>query len=488
MESLSSPVELLQPLPEPAPLIPITPPKISKQALRTSLKASTLDGVLAVIFSATTSGVLLTNFLLKLGATPVEIGLLSSIPMLVNLLQPVGAYLADRTTSRHNYCLWIFGISRALWLILLLVIGWVTWKNADPHQLVLWTLGIILMTHFLGALGSSAWFSWMAALVPHRLRGRYFGIRNSAGSLTNLLSVPILGAVVSAWSCETNGYGVVLLLGVVAGIASLGFQFLMADVNPQLPQSAALYRSKITGVTRVESEENGDSQSTQISILQDTNFLRFLSYFALWAFAVNISAPFFNLYMLDNLDLDLRWVTIYASLISGANLVMLVLWGKLADRVGNRPLLLLVGILVAVTPLLWLGAGAGAISVWLWLPLIHLITGATGAAIDLCGSNIQMELAPVDRPSRYFAIAAAVGGVSGGLGTTVGSFLAQLDYIGGLPGLFALSAVVRMIALLPLFFVQEARSQPIVKVMRNFLSFKSVLGANQTIEVANPTE
>jgi len=320
------------------------------------------------------------------------------------------------------------------------------------------------------------------------LRGRYFGIRNSAGSLTNLLSVPILGAVVSAWSCETNGYGVVLLLGVVAGIASLGFQFLMADVNPQLPQSAALYRSKITGVTRVESEENGDSQSTQISILQDTNFLRFLSYFALWAFAVNISAPFFNLYMLDNLDLDLRWVTIYASLISGANLVMLVLWGKLADRVGNRPLLLLVGILVAVTPLLWLGAGAGAISVWLWLPLIHLITGATGAAIDLCGSNIQMELAPVDRPSRYFAIAAAVGGVSGGLGTTVGSFLAQLDYIGGLPGLFALSAVVRMIALLPLFFVQEARSQPIVKVMRNFLSFKSVLGANQTIEVANPTE
>ena len=71
---------------------------ISKQAIRTSLNASTLDGVVAAIFGATTGGVLLTNFLLKLGATPVEIGLLSSIPMMVNLLQPVGAYIADRTT------------------------------------------------------------------------------------------------------------------------------------------------------------------------------------------------------------------------------------------------------------------------------------------------------------------------------------------------------------------------------------------------------
>lgn len=36
-----------------------------------------------------------------------------------------------------------------------------------------------------------------------------------------------------------------------------------------------------------------------------------------------------------------------------------------------------------------------------------------------------MELAPVDRPSGYFAIAAAVAGICGGLRTTAGRFLAQ---------------------------------------------------------------
>ena len=439
--SLSSPaLEIQQPLGAPAPIVPTTPQKISKQAIRTSLKASTLDGVLAVIFSATTGGVLLTNFLLQLHASPVEIGLLSSIPMLVNLLQPVGAYIADRTTSRHNYCLWIFGISRLLWVTLLLGIAWVSFRPADPHQLVFWTLGIILATNILGALGSSSWFSWMAALVPPRLRGRYFGFRNSAASLTNLVCVPILGFVVSAWSSETNGYGVVLLLGIVAGIVSLGFQFFMADVNPQLPMGPALYRSKVQGVSSLVPEENAQSQPGEASIFRDANFLKFLLYFGLWMFAVNLSAPFFNVYLLDNLALNLNSVTIYASLISGANLVMLILWGKLADRVGNRPLLLLVGIIVAVTPLFWLGSGADSLSVWVWLPLIHLLTGVAGAAIDLCGSNIQLELAPVDRPSRYFAIAAVVGGI-GGVGTTAGGFLAQLNYIGGLPGLFALSAV-----------------------------------------------
>ncbi len=86
----------------------------SKDEIRTSLKASTLDGVFAAVFSNVTGGVLLTNFLLKLGASPTEIGILAAIPMLANLMQPLGAYLSEQTNSRHNYCLWVYGLSRSL--------------------------------------------------------------------------------------------------------------------------------------------------------------------------------------------------------------------------------------------------------------------------------------------------------------------------------------------------------------------------------------
>jgi MFS family permease len=197
---------------------------------------------------------------------------------------------------------------------------------------------------------------------------------------------------------------------------------------------------------------------TIFSFLKDANFLKFLLYSGLWSFAVNVSAPFFNLYLLDNLSIDVSVVTLYNSLGAGANLLMLVFWGKLADRVGNRPIMVVVGILVALTPLLWLEAGTAPIFLWVWFPLLHIIAGGTWAAIELCSNNLLMGVVPLLHQSIYFAIAAAVGGVTGAMGITAGGFLATLTNLGGLSAVFALSAVLRLAALLPLVFVHEQRS------------------------------
>ncbi|WP_241829227.1 MFS transporter [Desertifilum tharense] len=436
---------------------PETPPKpagtLSKPEIRSSLWASTVDGIFASVFSGVTGGVLLTNFLLELGASSIEIGLLSSIPMLVNFLQPVGAYIADRTTSRHWYTLSIFSASRLLWLVLIVSIGFFSWHSGASHALVQQTLLMILLTHILGALGSPSWVSWMAALVPHRLRGRYFGLRNSAANFTHLLCVPLFGFLVASWHGGTiQGYGVALSLAVVAGIISLCFQFVMADVNPQVPTQWEKGRSKADATP-----EKGSLKT----LGRDRNFLIFLLYWGGWMFAVNLSAPFFNLYLLQDLHLDVRWVTIYSSLTAGANLLMLLIWGKLADRIGNRPLLVLVGAMVAIAPLLWILTGRDSISIWCWLPALNLLGGATWAAIDLCGNNIQMEISPTQGSSIYFAIAAAISGLGGAIGTTAGGFFVEFAHSGGLPALFALSAGVRLLALVPLFFIQEPKSRPL---------------------------
>jgi MFS family permease len=183
----------------------------------------------------------------------------------------------------------------------------------------------------------------------------------------------------------------------------------------------------------------------------------FLLYFGSWVFAVNLSAPFFNYYLLDTLDIDVSWVTIYGSLRAGATLVMLIFWGKLADKIGNRPILIFVGIVLALTPLLWLLIGNSQLDIWLWLPLLHILLGVTWAGIDLCNNNIQLGIAPVKHQAIYFAIAAAVAGVSGALGTTIGGFVAQFSIYGGLLGLFAISVIFRLLALIPLAFVREPK-------------------------------
>ncbi len=445
-------------------LPPKTALKISKQNIRPTLKASTIDGVFATVFESATGGVLLGNFLLQLGASSVEIGIFSAIPMLVNLLQPLGAYIADRTTSRHWYNLGIFGVSRLLWLVLAVAIVWGT-QHADPHQLLQWTLVTVVAASVLGAFANSNWFSWMAAVVPHRLRGRYFGFRNSATSLVTLLGVPLMGLFVSTWGTDPIlGYGMVLFVGVWAGIISLGCQFWMVDVNPQA-------YGKDADADRLTEKKAKQTTDFVPSVLKDSNFLMFLLYFSVWTFAVNLSAPFFNIYLLKDLSLDVSLVTIYSSLSSGANLLLLMFWGKLADRWGNRPLLIAVGLVVAVTPLLWLGTGNYPFAVWVWLPLLHLLGGTTLGAIALCTNNIQMEIAPLEQPSTYFAIGAAVSGVAGGLGTTAGGFLAELPGM-SLGGLFALSAAVRLVGLLPLILVREPRSLSLREILPTFLLFQ----------------
>ncbi|BAU63983.1 major facilitator superfamily MFS_1 [Stanieria sp. NIES-3757] len=422
--------------------------KLSKQDIRTSLKASTCDGIFSAFFGCVTAEILLGNFLLELGANSLEIGMLSAIPMFAHFLQPVGAILADRSLSRRQYNLRIFVPARLLWLLLALAIigfemGW-----CRSHQLIELTLIVVFLAHTFGALGIANWTSWMAVLVPRRLRGRYFGFRSSAANLTNLLSVPLLGLLVSRWQVsKVESYGLILTIAVVAGLISLGFQLLMTDVNPQ----------QVTKIIK-----NDQETPTCLTFLKDTNFLKFLFFNGLWMFAVNSSAPFFNIYLLKDLGLDISWVTFYSSLTAGANVLMLVVWGKLADRIGNRSILIGVGIAVSILPLLWLGIDSDRLSTRFWLPLLYLITGATVSAIDLCNNNLQMATAPTHKPSSYFAIAAAIGGLSGALGTTTGGILAQTAYIGGLPGLFVLSSVLRIIALLPLLFVHEPRHENVL--------------------------
>lgn len=421
-----------------------------KISVRTSLRASTIDGGLSTVFSNITGGVLVSSFLLDLGASPFEIGMLASLPMITNLLQPLGALLSNRTNSRHDYGIWTFLPSRLLWLILLIGIIFRSTSPDFSSQLVYLTLILVVVSNILAALGSASWMSWLAALVPPKLRGRYYSVRNIVSNVASLLCLPIASFVISNWQGGTiAGYGIVLSVSILAGLASLTCQHFMIDINPQNYQ--------------IEDKQEDDQVNIFTNLIapfKDRNLVIFLIYFGLWGFAVNLSTPFFNLYMLENLNVDITWVTLFNSLSSGANMLMLLVWGRQSDRVGNRPLLIFAGLAITITPLFWLLTGIVQVQsqLWTYLLIFHLFLGGTWAAIDLGTNNIQIAIAPIQHQATFFAIASAVAGVGSALGTTAGGTLAQYAHYEGVFGIFFLSAILRLTALIPLLFVHENQS------------------------------
>lgn len=440
----------------------------SQARVRQSLKASTLDGAFSSAFENIVRGVLISNFLLGLGAGTFEVGLLTSIPMLAHLLQPLGAYFSERTTSRHRYCFWIYGVSRLLWLLPAGGIFLFSHGVINAHVLTLVTMAVLAVSNVLDSLGAASWVSWMAVLVPSQLRGRYFSLRRSLSSLVALLTISVGGWAVSHWvGGEIEGYAIVLIVAIALGLASLAFQFQMQDVNPQANAAGASDSNQQKQDSSLASTETTASQNTKW--FRDHNFLTLLCFLAFWTFGLNLSAPFFNVYLLDTLAIDVQWVTLYNSLVYGAFFLMIMLWGQLADRIGNRPVLMINGLLMALLPLLWLYTDGSLMSLWILLPLLHIIQGGTFAAMELCLSNVQMEVAPVTRQSGYFAIAAAVMGISGALGTTAGSLLGELTSW-GLPAVFAISALARLVSLVPIALVHEGRSQPIRQLVANYLA------------------
>ncbi|ELS33429.1 MULTISPECIES: MFS transporter [Pseudanabaena] len=428
-----------------------------KVSIRTSLQASSIDGSLSTVFSNITSGVLLSSFLIDLGASPFEIGMAVSLPMLANLLQPLGALLSNRSHSRHNYGLWTFLPSRLLWLVLIIGIV-LKGSNANlSNELVYLTLTLVFTSNILAALGSASWMSWLAALVPAKLRGRYYSVRSIVSNVTGLLCLPIASFIIANWQGgSVTGYGLVLSGGILAGVASLTCQQFMIDINPQKYRTAC----QVEYQTKQEREQEYPQTNlfkNLIAPFHDRNLIFFLIYVAFWGFAVNLSAPFFNLYMLENLGVDITWVTLFSSLSSGANMLMLLVWGRLSDRFGNRPLLIFMGIAIAITPLFWLITSLAQVQaqLWLYLILFHLFLGGTWAAIDLGSNNIQIGIAPMEHHATFFAIASAIAGVSSALGTTVGGALAQYAHYEGIFGVFVLSAILRLFAIIPLLFVHE---------------------------------
>ena len=389
-------------------------------SIRQNLRWFWLDGVFA---SGSDSIVVayLSLFVLVLGATRAQIGLMSALSSLsAALLLLPGATLVERRGRRKQIVVLSGGGASRLALLLLAL---VPLFFAGPTAVYV-AIALVILRSAFGNLGVPAWVSLTADIVPLSWRGRYFSSRNMAMGVANMLATFLIGQLITLIG-GTNGYQLAMGLAFAVGMAST-FSF-------------ARIEEPLTSISP-EVKDSGPRLSLLQHLRTHPDFLTFCATAAIWNLSLNIAGPFFNLYLVENLRASAGVVGALSVVATLAALPGQRLFGSLVDRWGTRQVQLVTGLLIPLLPWAW----ALTRSPWHVVP-INLVAGFLWAGYELANFNFLLILTPEDRRPRYTALYQIVVMVALAGGAALGGIVAQRW---GYTPVFVLSGIGRLCAAL----------------------------------------
>lgn len=427
--------------------------------LSRAMRLSISEGALACAMGTLTGGVFLTGFALALGASRFEIGLMAAMPAIANVAQLLGACLIERTGHRKRVCLGALTASRLLWLLILLAplcaIGngarWPIWA----------LLGLLAASNAFNAVGGVGWLSWIKDLVPETIRIGFLSRRNQIDTVLALTLSIAGGMFIDWWNARhtesITGFVIVFAAAMLCGLVGLP---LMAAI----PEPAS---------DREPDRETAPPMRRLLAApLRDRNFRRLLGFYGYWNLAVNVSAPFFAVYMLERLELPFWFVTVLCTMSSVCGLVANRFWTRLAEKFGHRPVVFLATLGDAIYPLWWIFISPE----WAWLLIPVHCSGVFSSPIAVGPNNIVLKLSPQKNASPYMAVFNAVVGPVTACAAIAGGYLAgvfhEVSYsfgpvtLSGLHWLFLISAVGRLSSLALLWRVVEPRAHSVRRVVR----------------------
>lgn len=372
---------------------------IEDSKVRTSLLNSVRDGVLwAIMFGVAENYIV--PFLFYFQASVFLSSLVQGVSQFsLGLGQLTGAKILFFLKQRKNLVRGMVFIHGFSWIL----IFFLTWKTGNPWVgMFLFSLGI-----FASNLGSPAWASWMNDLVPPRQRGTFWGKRNRIIGLVQFVSILTGGVILflgKKLGLELPAFGLLFLLAAVARISCLIPLSHQHEPEFHKPDRKSEFHFYIF-----------------LSKLFTTNFGRFTLFVMVMNFSVYVSASLIPAYLLRVLKmgyLEYSLITMTSAILT---LVFMPYWGPLADRYGNRRVLVVTGLVIPFLALGWaLFSSLGALLV------IQAFSGLVWAGFNLCMSNyIYDAVRPVNVPKIY-AYFNTLNTFSVFAGTLVGGALADL--------------------------------------------------------------
>lgn len=345
----------------------------------------------------------LSAFAVFLKATNMQIGMLTSLPLLFSsFAQFFSLKLIDMFKSRKRFIITAAIIQALIWIPMLLTFF--------LGKLKVYYLILFAIVYFVsGWIGVPAWNSWIGDLVDPTKRGKYFAKRSRIVGLVVMVSLVLAGVILDIFK---NGvmpqyFGFVIIF-IIALIARLGSAFFL-NKKYEPPMAKAREKHKFTFVQFLKKA-------------RFRNYGLFVLFLTCMNFSVFIAAPFFVAYMLY--DLKLTYIA-YMILIASAFIakyLALPAWGKLMDEHGTKKILTLTGAIMPFLPMLWLFSRN-----YYYLIFIQVLGGITWAGFELSTFNFIFDTTTPEKRPRCVSYYNAINGVMIFLGATIGGLIIKYN-------------------------------------------------------------
>jgi MFS family permease len=383
---------------------PDTPEQRSRYRLLKTLDFSQREAVASSTMTSTCDN-FITAFALHLGAGAVQMGFLTAFPQLFgSIMQLVSVWLGSVLT-RRRIVLFTAILQTGLMLCLALV---ALLRNPDVVQTLIM---LVMLYHAASNLIQPQWRAWMGSIVPQKQRGVFFAQRTRLTMATSLgvfLGGGLFLSLTDSIGYVGAGFFLLFLAAAVGRAMSCHYLWKMHDPEPQpvLPEANVFYST-----LRIVAQS-----------LHDETFRNYSFFVAGMQGMVAISAPFFAVYMLNELEFSYFEYALSLMASIATQFFMLRYWGKVSDKHGNRLVMLLCSAAIPVVPTLWLFADS-----FYYILFVQLISGLAWSGFNLTTANYLYDIRPHHTNfATYAAVQAGITAVAVFVGGIAGGYLANI--------------------------------------------------------------
>lgn len=379
----------------------------------------------------------LAVFLARLGASPLLVGLLTSMPAFTGLLLaiPVGRMLERQKDIVPWYSrarVWVQASYAMTGLLPFLI----PLEYIPISVIVIWAIATVPQT-----IVNITFTIVMGAAAGPQRRQQVMSWRWSTLGAASAISVAIAGWLLEQYAFPGN-YQLVFIVSFLGGMLSFFFSS----------------RIQITTTPTTTQHQSGIRALLQESVgmLRDVPaFSRYITATFVFNCGIWMAMPLFPLYWVHVVNAKDFEIGLVNTVNSGVLLVAYFVWARISARRGNVPVMFASTIALALYPIL-----TGLTTSVLLITILAGITGFIGSGKDLVFFDMALETMPRDRIPSFVALQQLTGYVATLAMPLIGTYLAtQFGY----PIALFVAGGLRLLGVVLLYALRIGRNKPVAE-------------------------